>query len=73
MLHMFLILTIQHRSDSSQGSDYIAIFVSLISSSGGQNFKIWRYHLVGNSCFHLKQDIHVDADTVGSINIQILQ
>ena len=29
---------LRHRSDSNQGSDYIAIF-SLISSSGGQNFK----------------------------------
>ena len=29
-----------HRSDSNQDSDYIASFVSLISGSGGQNFKI---------------------------------
>ena len=30
-----------HRSDSNQGSDYIVVFVSLISGSGGENFKIW--------------------------------
>ena len=29
-----------HESDSSQGSDYIAIFLSLISGSQEQNFKI---------------------------------
>ena len=34
------IARLTHRSDSSQGSDYIAIFISLISALGGQNFKI---------------------------------
>ena len=42
-----------HRSDSNQGSDYIVVFVSLISGSGGENVKIWSHHSVGNSYFHL--------------------
>ena len=42
-----------HRSDSNQGSEYFVVFVSLISGSGGENFKIWSHRSVENSCFHL--------------------
>ena len=60
-LHWGSIWWLLHRSDSNQGSDYTAIFFSLIFGLGGQNFKIWSHHSVGNSCFHLNQDMDVDT------------
>ena len=42
-----------HRSDSNQGSDCVAIFVSLISGLGSHDS-------VGNSCLSLNKDIDVD-------------
>ena len=46
--------TILHRSDLNQGSDYIAIFASLISGSGGRKFQNLKSSFNGDFIFLLK-------------------
>ena len=57
--------TIAYRSDWNQGSDYIAVFVSLTFGLRGKNKKskitiLWRINF-----FHLNQD--VDANSIQQV------
>ena len=49
-----------HSMDSIQGSDYIAIFISLISLFSGQNLEVSNVHSLGNSYFCPTADFNLD-------------
>ena len=63
----------QHKSGSNQGSEYIAIFHSSISSSLGQHLKTYTVQSVRNSNFHPTEDVDANYVQEESQTLKIYQ